>query len=158
MGESICSPGPLSIITHSSYLRTACLPCWRARGAKAGNGRWRRPCRRLRWCSIGSGPKYMICVHFSARCASQKAHRHARIARVSRAILVCPCVDQAQGSAARQAGAHPGTVACARPSESCVVSRGPGARWKGRGGNAHLEFGTRKFISSCEFMNHMNLK
>ena len=62
MGESICSPGPLSIITHSSYLRTACLPCWRARGAKAGNGRWRRPGRRLRWCSIGSGPKYMICV------------------------------------------------------------------------------------------------
>ena len=39
-------------------------------------------------CSIGSGPRYQILSHVSARCASQTTHGHARVARVSRAIRV----------------------------------------------------------------------
>ena len=33
---------------------------------------------------LGSGPRYQILSHGFARCASQKTHEHARIARVSR--------------------------------------------------------------------------
>ena len=38
-------------------------------------------------CALGSGPRYQILSHVFARCASQKTHGHARIARVLRAIL-----------------------------------------------------------------------
>ena len=37
--------------------------------------------------SLGSGPRYQILSHVFARCASQKTHGHARIARVSRASV-----------------------------------------------------------------------
>ena len=45
--------------------------------------------------ALGSGPRYQILSHIFARCASQKTHEHARIARVLRAILACPCVLRA---------------------------------------------------------------
>ena len=37
---------------------------------------------------VGSGPRYQILSHVFARCASQKTHGDASIARVLRAILV----------------------------------------------------------------------
>ena len=36
-------------------------------------------------CALGSGPRYQILSHVFARCASQKTHGHARIARETRA-------------------------------------------------------------------------
>ena len=40
-------------------------------------------------CWIGSGQRYMICVTLLARCASQKTHGHARIARESENTRTC---------------------------------------------------------------------
>ena len=47
--------------------------------------------------SIGSGPRYMICVTLFLHVVQVRKHRHARIAhvsraRVSRAFLACQCV------------------------------------------------------------------
>ena len=35
-------------------------------------------------CSVGSGPRYMICVTRFARCARQKTYGHVRSTRYSR--------------------------------------------------------------------------
>ena len=47
--------------------------------------------------TLGSGPRYQILSHVFARCASQKTHGHARIARETRAIymyIFCTCLKQ----------------------------------------------------------------
>ena len=50
---------------------------------------------------LGSGPRYQILSHVFARCASQRTHGHAKIARISCAfsvfaILAWPCVRLVQ--------------------------------------------------------------
>ena len=52
---------------------------------------------RVRIISLGSGPRYMICVTLFLHVVLVRKHRHARIAhvsraRVSRAFLACQCV------------------------------------------------------------------
>ena len=44
----------------------------------------------IRQWPVGSGQRYQILLHVFARCASQKTHGHARIARETREILACP--------------------------------------------------------------------